>query len=196
MDLRLFFIEQPQASTLALLDRKISGLARRQEPIDGGRRLWVTHVPETATRPFLEARPFDIRVAPVRLSAAETEDFRIGVGAAPTRCMVCRSADDESATLEVLFAIAAEVMSHCAALLEITDGVGRRMFPIDPWECDFPAQLLDTFPGTVYEIAHETDEGDLAMAWLVDARWVRAWIGRHAERPSATVSRFASLDYT
>ncbi len=198
MDLRLYFTELPQPSVLAALDRRFETLARKQEPVDGGRRLWITHVPETSTRPFLNAKPFDIYVAPLRFSASQIEDYRIGIGVLPKRCMICRASDNAPDTAEVLFAISSEIMSRCAALLAIDESLGRRMFQIDERELEFPSQYLDNYPGCVYEIAHELDDGELQMEWFVDARWLQAWLARrHSQSGSGQeFSRFSSLDYS
>lgn len=199
MELRLFFIEQPSPSVLELLDRRIGSLACRQESIEGGRRLWITHIPETSSRPFLHARPFDIYVKSVRLSRSEIEEFRMGIGIAPVRCMICRSRDDDVASCEVLFAIVAEVISICHALLEIPEHVGRKMFHIASPDDDFDPRLFADFPGTVHEIAHETEEGDLMTVWLVDARWIRAFLAAGQlllkAQKLGEFSRFSTLDY-
>ncbi len=201
MRLRLFFTELPAESTLNALDRRLSALARSQEPIDGGRRLWITHIPETITRPFLHARAFDLFVSALRFSNAEIEDFRIGIGATPKRIMICHAPDDSPESLEICFAIAAEVMSRCAALLNISESLGKQMFHIKPpFDDEFPSHLLDDFPGSVYEVAHEKADGDLGLEWFVDARWLRSWSQQHYRHLDADahseVSRFSSLDYT
>ena len=200
MRLRLFFTELPAESTLNALDRRLSGLARSQEAIDGGRRLWITHIPETITRPFLHARAFDLFVSALRFSNAEIEDFRIGIGAAPKRIMICDSPDDSQESLEICFAIATEVMSRCAALLNINEALAKQMFHLKPpFDDEIPPHLLDDFPGSVYEVAHEKPDGDLGIEWFVDARWLRAWTQQHYQKNKSEEhsesSRFASLDY-
>lgn len=199
MDLRLFFTELPSNSVLTSLDKRIDALAKMQEPIDGGRRLWITHVPETITRPFLNPKPFDILVSALRFSNSEIEDFRMEIGVAPKRCMICRAHDETHATIEVLFAIVAEIMTRVPALLAINDELGRKMFRIHELEPEFPAQCLDDFPGCVYEVAHENSEGDLTVEWFVDGRWLKAWLTKkylQSGNPRTSEnSRFASLDY-
>lgn len=199
MDLRLFFTELPPASALHALDKRLDTLAKSQEYIDGGRRLWITHVPETVTRPFLHPKPFDILISALRFSASEIEDFRMEIGTEPKRCMICRTHDESHATIEVLFAIAAEIMTRTPALLAIDDKLGRKMFHIHALEPEFPTQCLDEFPGSVYEIAHENSEGDLNVEWLVDGRWLKAWLTQKylqtGQTKTSENSRFASLDY-
>ncbi len=198
MDLRLYFTELPANAALTALDKRLDHLAQKQEPLDGGRRLWITYVPQTRNRPFLHAKPFDIFVSPLRFSTSEIEDFRVGIGVVPKRCMICRAADDAADTIVVLFAIAVEIMSRCGALLRIDDKLGRKMFHIDERELDFPVICLDEFPGAVYEVAHETPDGELGLEWFVDARWICAWNERQNQNSnnSKEFSRFASLDYS
>ena len=198
MYLRLYFVEIPSDSMFSAIDRRLETLARRQEPIEGGRRLWITHVPETQTRPFLNARPFDIFVVPMRFSNARREEFRVSLGAEPKRCMVCKAPDDTPECSEVLFVLASEIMARSASLLCLDEKLARQMFHIDDQELDFPAQCLDDFPGAVYEIAHELECGDLGIEWFVDARWLKAWISRlHPQNGlHPEVSRFSSLDYS
>ncbi len=200
MDLRLFFTELPSAPTLNALDKRLDSMAKAQESLDGGRRLWVTHVPETITRPFLNPKPFDIFVSPLRFSASEIEDFRMEIGSVPKRCMICRAHDETHTTLEVLFAIVAEIMTRTPALLAIDDALGKKMFQIPEREPEFPAQCLDDFPGCVYEVAHENSEGDLTLEWFVDGRWLKAWLSKKYMQSGQTKtsenSRFASLDYS
>ena len=54
------------------------------------------------------------------------------------------------------------------------------------------------YPGQISEIAHERSDGDLWVEWIVDARWLRAWIdakNRHrGVEKNDEFSRFASLD--
>ncbi len=198
MDLRLFFIELPPESVLAALDRRLETLARRQEAVSGGKRLWITHVPETQTRPFLHARPFDIFVSPMRFNSSLREDYRVGLGVEPKRCMICRAQDDSCENAEILFVLCAEIMAKCSALLGIDEKLGRLMFKIDERELEFPSQCLDEFPGCVYEVAHEMDDGDLGVEWFVDARWLKAWISKQHPLQSShpEASRFSSLDYS
>ena len=200
MRLRLFFTELPQESTLNALDRRLVAMARSQEAIGGGKRLWMTHIPETVTRPFLHARAFDLFVSALRFSNAEIEDFRIGIGVAPKRVMFCESPDDSPESLEISFALAFEVMSRTAALLNISEDLAKRMFRLKPpFDDEFPPHLLDDFPGSVYEVAHEKADGDLGVEWFVDAKWLRAWMQLHYKKPNederSETSRFSSLDY-
>lgn len=198
MYLRLYFVEIPSESMFSAIDRRLETLARRQEPIEGGRRLWITHVPETQTRPFLHARPFDIFVVPMRFSNAQREEFRVSLGAEPKRCMVCRAMDDTLESMEVLFVLAAEIMARSASLLCLNEKLARQMFHIDEREIDFPVQCLDDFPGSVYETAHELEDGDLGIEWFVDARWLKAWISKQHPQNGlhSDGSRFSSLDYS
>ncbi len=197
MELRLFFTQLPSEAMLIALDRRLSSLAGNQEALDNGKRLWITHVPETASRPFLHAKPFDMFVHPVRFSASQAEEFRVGLGCVPKRCMFCCSPDDSSDAQEVLFAIVMEVMALCPALMAIDERLGRTMFHVDERELEFSSQYLDEFPGGVYEVAHEKENGELGVEWLVNSVWLGAWRSksfRHC-RQSADHSRFSSLDY-
>ena len=198
MDLFLFFTELPQPQILNTLDKKLNSLSRSFEPIENGRRLWLTHVPDTATKPLLHPKPFEIRLSTLRLSSAEIEDFRVGLGVTPKRVMICHPPDDSAVSEQMMFAIAFEIVTKCNALLRIDDKTGLRMFNlIEKGEDEFPSQLLDDYPGSVYEVAHETCEGDLGVEWFVDSRWLHAWMSRKYQRKSqnSETSRFATLDY-
>ena len=199
MNLFIFFCELPTQAALEALDRRLSTLAKTQDPLPNGKRLWITHVPETATRPFLHARAFDIFVAPIRFSTSEIEDYRVSLGQVPKRQMVCRCENDSPESLEVMFCLAIEVMTRMNAFLSLSEDLIRLMFHTTATDTDFLAQHLDDFPGLVYELAHEQSDGELRLEWFVDARWLRAWLSKQHHdakfTPNSTTSRFASLDY-
>lgn len=199
MNLFIFFCELPTQAALEALDRRLSTLSKNQDPLPNGKRLWITHVPDTATRPFLHARPFDIFVSPIRFSNSEIEDYRVSLGQVPKRQMICRCDDDSPESLEVMFCLAVEVMTRMNAFMSLSEDLIRTMFHTEETDTDFLAQHLDDFPGLVYELAHEQADGELRLEWFVDARWLRSWlVKQHRDArftPNSTTSRFASLDY-
>lgn len=218
MDIRLIYREAPDASCCAALDRKLRHIASAQEAIDGGKRLWLSRVPDAMCRPLANPRPFDVIVSAARLSDDEAEAFRLGLGAIPKRRMICRcyekpseiGTDSESAqqreentAIDILFAIAFEIMTTTSALLCITGDLMHRM------QGNSPLQMPDDdahwkseiyrYPGQISEIALEIGDGDLSVMWIVDARWLRAWTDERNRRrglcAGEKMSRFATLDY-
>lgn len=219
MDIRLIYREVPDAASCAALDRKFKNVSSVQESICGGRRLWLSHMPETVYRPFAKARPFDILVGGTRLSDGESEEFRMGMGAIPKRCLICRSHSkdsdgtceqtvdarrdcEENAVVDVLFALALEIMTTTSALLCLDNAILKRMFGFDsrwPTDDDMWKAKISQYPGQIAEIAHECADGELWIEWIVDARWLRAWIDvrnrRRGDVSREEFSRFSSLDY-
>ena len=199
MNLFIFFCELPTQAALEALDRRLNAFSKTQDPLPNEKRLWITHVPETATRPFLHARPFDIFVAPIRFSSSEIEDYRVSLGQVPKRRMVCRCEDESPESLDVMFCLAVEIMTRMNAFLSVSEDLIRTMFQTEERDIDFLAQHLDDLPGSVYELAHEQADGELKLEWFVDAKWLRSWLAkRHRDArftPNSTTSRFASLDY-
>ena len=197
MDLCLYFMELPTGGALASLDRRLDKLSRVQEPVEHGRRLWITHLPETSSRPFLHAKPFDILVLPVCFSDSEIEDYRLGLGAEPKRRLICRGHEVIPAVVEVQFGLVSDIMASCASLLCLTPPLAARMLGADPMGDDMTISRLDSLPGSVFEVVHEDARGELHVEWYVDGTWLRAWMTarrRNAQQPPVT-SRFASLDY-
>lgn len=211
MDIRLIYREVPDTTSCAALERKLKSIAPVQESIDGGKRLWLSYMPETVYRPFAKPRAFDILVGATRWSDGEIEEFRMGMGAVPKRCLICRSfasgsrsSTEENTIIDVLFGIVFEIMTTTSALLCLDSATLRRISGTDPaWADDddesWKAQIY-RYPGQISEIAHERLDGDLWVEWIVDARWLRAWIdakNRHrGVEKNDEFSRFASLDYT
>jgi len=202
MDLELNLVSIPDETALGAVDRWLSSLARQETAIHGGRRLWLTHVPETAVRPFLEARPFDILVAPVYLGASAQEAYRMSLGAFPTRRVICRANDDSKTSLEILLVLATELMQRWRAYLCIDAALGRRLVSLPEHDDEFDGRCLSRFAGTVYEVAQELGEDELEMRWLVDVCWLRAFRAWRERRcPSShdmgepCFARFSSLDY-
>lgn len=200
MDLELYFIELPAEAAIQALDRKLANLSPKIERLSEGQRLWVTHVPETSTRPFLIPKPFDILPRPLRLTNNALEEYRVGMGAAPQWHWTCRSHEDSEASCDVLLSIAIEIMSLCGALLCIDDPLGMKLFGPDALDDHFNTNVFAHYPGKAYEVAHETPDGDLCMTWFVNARWIRAWRKRHqipeTKNQTPESARFASLDYS
>lgn len=200
MLIHLYYTALPPQQALNALDKKLSHIAKSQEAIDGGKRLWMTHVPETASRPLLNPIPFDLLVFPLSLPCTLLEEYKLSLGTAPKRCLLCQTADDSLPAFDILLALACEISSTTGAFLSIDDQLGYRMLGPDPLDDSFNIHALHSFPGHVCEIAHETDDGDLRVEWFVDATWLCAWQHHHyAPRntsPSSSYSRFASLDYS
>ena len=133
------------------------------------------------------------------------------MGTVPKRCLICRSfasgsrsSSEENTIIDVLFGIVFEIMTTTSALLCLDSATLRRISGNDPaWADDddesWKAQIY-RYPGQISEIAHERSDGDLWVEWIVDARWLRAWIdakNRHrGVEKNDEFSRFASLDYT
>ena len=200
MLIHLYYTALPSQQALNALDKKLSHIAKSQETIDGGKRLWITHVPETVSRPLLHPLPFDLLVFPLSLPSTLLEEYKISLGTAPKRCLLCRSADDSLPAFDILLALAREISTTTGAFLSIDDQLGYRMLGPDPLDDSFNINALHSFPGRVCEIVHETNDGDLNVEWFVDAPWLCAWLHHHyaplnASRPSSA-SRFASLDYS
>ena len=200
MELHVILTHQPSSGDIRALENKWLSLSRSQERIEDGKRLWMTHVPATQMRPLLHAKPYDIIERHPRLNHAELEDFRIGIGAEPKHITAFKSPDDSETSRMILFTLALEMMTQLRGLLQIDIKLGQYMFGLSPvYGDEFPAHLLDNYPGSVYEVAHENDECMLGLEWYVDAYWLRSWLIRFHQslKPSdnSDFSRFASLDY-
>jgi len=200
MELKLLVPNQPSHIDIHVIEKKLSGFSQSQEMLSHGCRFWISRLPQTQMRPLLHARPFDILSVPLRLSRDEIEDYRIGMGTEPKSLITCSTPDETDEARFILFSLSLEVMTHTHALLSVTPRLGHMMFDIPAFYGDeFPAHFLDDFPGSVYEIAHEGEEGELVQEWLVDAHWMRAWLSHtHQEQAKSSQSqteRFASLDY-
>ena len=144
MDIRLIYREVPDTTSCAALERKLKSIAPVQESIDGGKRLWLSYMPETVYRPFAKPRAFDILVGATRLSDGEIEEFRMGMGTVPKRCLICRSfasgsrsSSEENTIIDVLFGIVFEIMTTTSALLCLDSATLRRISGNDPaWADD------------------------------------------------------------
>ena len=200
MELKLLVPNQPSHIDIHVIEKKVSGFSQSQEMLSNGCRFWISRLPQTQMRPLLHARPFDILSMPLRLSRDEIEDYRIGIGTEPKNLILCSTPDETEDAHFILFCLSLEVMTHTRALLMINPDLGHQMFDIPAfYGDDFPAGLLDDYPGSVYEIAHEGEEGDLIQEWLVDAHWMRSWLNHTHQKQNKSNSpqteRFASLDY-
>jgi len=196
--LHLYFLTVPDEAATAAMDKWLTSITKEKTVADGGIRLWLTHVPETATRPFLNARPFDLVSQPLRLSASEREEYQVSLGAAPKKHMICRTEFDDEASFEVLLSLAFELMKRTGqAFLAVDNALGTRLLGPGRLGDPFEIEMMESFPGAAFEVAHEDDEGALDVAWYVDARWLNAWRNHRGKRAnkSETFSRFASLDY-
>lgn len=196
--LNLYFLAIPDETATASMDKWLSSIAKNKSAADGGLRLWLTHVPETATRPFLNARPFDIVSLPVRLSPSAREEYQVSLGGTPKKHMVCRTEFDDDASFEVLLSIAFELMKRSGqGFLAIDNALGTKL--LGPGKLGDPFELADmaSYPGAAFEVAHEDDEGALDVSWYVDASWLNAWRKNRGRKmgPNDAFSRFASLDY-
>ena len=200
MELQVILTHQPSSNDVRALEKQWVSLSRSHEPIEDGKRLWLTHVPATQMRPTLHAMPYDIIEKHPRLNHAESEDFRIGIGAEPKHITLFKSPDNSETSRMILFYLALEMMTHLRGLLQIDVRLGQEMFGLSSvYGDELPIHLLEKIPGSVYEVAHENDEGMLGLEWYVDAYWLRSWLDRfhHSLKPSdnSDFSRFASLDY-
>lgn len=201
INIKLFYFSLPDASQLSALDKALERIAKKQEALGTGKRLWITSSPNHIYRPFLKARPFDMRVDSLSFSQSEIEEFRVSVGVAPKRRLSCSSQIDDRDSLGILLELALEIMQHTKAFLKLDDALARQLFEISAIEEEFPSQLLAHFPGNVYEVAHELADMGLSIVWLVDARWLRAYLFNKnqalnlGEERQDIACRFATLDY-
>lgn len=210
MDIRLLYMELPTVAESGALDRKLKKIADVQEPLDGGKRLWITRIPETIYRPFATPKPFDILVGVPRLGDTQIEEYRMEIGTAPKRYIDCRSYEESSTAIEVLTALAREIMACTHAFMRIDRQLFFRLaanFSREKCHSEFLddseiAAILQQFPGKLAEIAHEKENGDLVVEWIVDAHWLQAWCDKmhrpspeHGQVDREAFSRFASLDY-
>ncbi len=198
MKLDVYYLVIPDEAALASMDKWISSVAKNSTATDGGIRIWLTHVPETATKPFLHARPFDLISKPVKISASVREEYQVSLGAAPKKHMICSMDGDDEAGFEVLMSIVLEVMKRTKQVyLSIDNDLGARLFGPGRFGEPFEVSKLKNLPGAIYEVAHEDDDGELSLEWFVDDRWMRAYqqSRKLVDKPTETFSRFASLDY-
>lgn len=197
--LDLYFLSTPDETAIHAMDKWITSIARKKEATEGGLRVWLTHVPDTLTRPFLDARAFDIVTRPVRMCAAEREEYQVSLGAAPKKHMVCQTAYDDEASFEVLLTLALELLKRAGqAYLSLTPELAARLLGPGKFGETFDQSMLEKFPGAAYEVAHEDSDGMLTLEWFVDAGWLRAWKtykAKPATHVMETFSRFATLDY-
>lgn len=197
--LDIYFLSMPDETATKSMDKWLTSIARKKEMTDEGLRLWLTHVPDTISRPFLDARAFDIVTLPMRMGAAKREEYQVTLGAAPKKHMVCRTAYDDEASFDVLLTIALELMKRSGQVfLALSPELAAKLLGPGKFGEIFDQAMLEQFPGAAYEVAHEDDDGMLDLEWFVDAGWLRAW-KMFKNKPNArgmeTFSRFASLDY-
>lgn len=197
--LDLYFLSMPDETATKSMDKWLASISRKQEATDGGLRVWLTHVPDTLTRPFLDARPFDILTLPIRMGASKREEYQVTLGAAPKKHILCRTMYDDAASFDVLLTIALELMKRSGQVfLSLNPDLAAKLLGPGKFGETFDQGMLEKFPGAAYEVAHEDDEGMLDLEWFVDAGWLRAW-KMFQSKPQAhameTFSRFASLDY-
>lgn len=199
MKLDIYFLAIPDEAASAAIDKWIASIAKNAEPLRLGMRIWLTHLPETATKPFLHARPFDIVTQPLKISASMREEYQVSLGASPKKHMTCCTEGDDDASFEVLVAIVLEIMKRTGRVfMSLDNDLGARMFGPGRLGDPFDVFKLESLPGAAYEVAHESDEGELSVEWFVDARWLRAWQQHKSmsRNTGETFSRFASLDYS
>ncbi|MFA5624150.1 MAG: DUF6368 family protein [Bradymonadales bacterium] len=181
MELWIYFFSAPDASALQSLDRWFAGISTQQQASHSGIRLWISRMPSTERRPFLEPEAFDIEMGRAILTQAEKEAFMIATGASPQRVLKCKSKTRSSLHMRIVIELALGILQRCGGLLALHEGERELIEKILSDNARVKSCRLATLPGKVYEFACEREDGELQILQLVDSRHFKMWYQQMAQ---------------
>lgn len=201
MQLTLYFFSAPEISALKRLDSWFSEISSVVESHGSGLRLWISRLPSAQTPCFVKAQAYEIDIDNARLRDSEREAFRVAIGACPRKIMRCSALGKSTLHWRVLFELVHGVLQRCGGLLALREGELELLESTLQDRAAMKSCRLASFPGNVYELACEREDGELQIFQLVDARyfmaWYRQWVPE-SEKPSFDLPysrRAAGLDF-